>query len=360
MAGIYLHIPFCHAKCAYCDFYSIGQRKHSAEYVDAVIEEYRRRRCELGEEPVTTLYFGGGTPSILSEQEISTLASELSTPEVEEFTIEVNPEDVTPQKVNAWLKAGVNRVSMGVQSLVDKELNAVNRRHSATEALAAIDLLQKSGIKNISCDLIYGLPGQTLDSWKFSLENLLNKGIQHLSAYNLTIEEGTLLALRLKKGLIEEASDELVEQMYAALCTATRDAGFNHYEISNFAIPGYESRHNSSYWDGTPYLGLGPGAHSLDINGVRRFIEPDVKRYIAYAPSLLHVDAEDDIDRINDRIFTALRTSAGIASNEIPKESIAVVKSFLNKGLLVRAGEGIRIPEEHFLISDSIIREIFV
>ncbi len=360
MAGIYVHVPFCHAKCAYCDFYSLADRRRSGEYVEAVVREYARRKSELAEEPVRTLYFGGGTPSVLSENEFASLARVLNVPEVEEFTIEVNPEDVTEAKVEAWKRAGVNRVSMGVQSLVDEELKAVNRRHSAREALEAIALLKRHGISNISCDLIYGLPGQTLESWEYSLRKLLDAGITHLSAYNLMYEEGTLLTMRLRKGLIQEADEELIEAMYTRLCNIAGEYGFEHYEISNFATPGHCSRHNSAYWDGTPYLGLGPGAHSLDSAGVRRFAPSDLRAFLSDPENAAIVDAEDDTDRINDRIFTALRTSRGLAVEDVPGESRAVVDKYLSEGLMVRRGDRVAIPEEHFLISDAIIREIFV
>lgn len=360
MAGIYLHVPFCHAKCAYCDFYSVADSRYTDRYVSAVVDEFSSRRLELGNQPVKTLYFGGGTPSLLTPGQFTLLAKALAGPDVEEFTIEVNPEDVVPAKVEAWLAAGVNRVSMGVQSLVDEELKAVNRRHSAAEALKALELLGNIGISNISCDLIYGLPGQTLQSWEHSLTTLLEQGIQHLSAYNLSFEEGTLLNLKLRKGLVEEATDELVQQMYDTLCARAAGFGFEHYEISNFAKPGFASRHNSSYWDHTPYLGLGPGAHSLDVQGLRRYVPPGLKAYLANPAEAAVIDTEDDRDRINDLIFTALRTSRGLAAEDLPKECEAVVRRFVNQGLMVEKEGRVAIPEKYFLISDSIIREIFI
>ena len=360
MAGIYVHVPFCHAKCAYCDFYSIADSRRSDEYVEAVIQEYRSRRWELGGQPVATLYFGGGTPSVLDPKQFSRLAWELLTPQVEEFTIEVNPEDVVAEKIEAWVNSGVNRVSMGVQSLVDSELKAVNRRHSARQALEAISRLKSFGISNISCDLIYGLPGQTEQTWVYSLDTLLEQGITHLSAYNLSFEEGTLLTLRLRKGLIEEASEELVEAMYTTLCRRASDAGFEHYEISNFAKAAFRSRHNSAYWNETPYLGLGPGAHSLDARGIRRYVPSNLKAYLSDPGNAAVIDEETETDRINDRIFTALRTDSGLPVEQIPQQSRAVVQKFVNQGLMVVKNGRVIIPEEHFLISDAIIREIFI
>ncbi|MDE6121249.1 MAG: coproporphyrinogen III oxidase family protein, partial [Muribaculaceae bacterium] len=191
MAGIYVHVPFCHAKCAYCDFYSLADTRRPGAFVEAVEREFQRRAGELGDSPVRTIYFGGGTPSILPGELFARLASFFPVAEAEEFTIEVNPEDVSPAAVGMWRNAGVNRVSIGIQSLVDTELRAVRRRHSAREAVRAIAMLRQGGISNISGDLIYGLPGQTPLSFKFSLDRLLETGISHLSAYNLGIEPGT-------------------------------------------------------------------------------------------------------------------------------------------------------------------------
>ena len=252
MAGIYVHVPFCRAKCAYCDFYSVARPEMAEAYVDAVIREFRLRRGELGDGAVRTLYFGGGTPSLLSPDQFALLSSYFDKDGIEEFTIEVNPDDVTPEKIDAWLQSGVNRISIGVQSLDDDELRSVGRRHNARQALDAIALIRSKGIDNISGDLIYGLPGQTLDSFRRSLEGLINAGITHLSAYSLSYEEGTLLWRRLQEGKVTPADEELTLAMYAALCEQARLARFEHYEISNFALPGYRSRHNSSYWRNVP------------------------------------------------------------------------------------------------------------
>lgn len=306
MAGLYVHIPFCVAKCAYCDFYSGPLRLFEAEsYARALTRELKARRNEVGE--FQTVYIGGGTPS--------TMPPELLAPFLAlapgERTVEVNPEDVTPDYARRLLRAGANRVSMGVQSLVDSELRAVRRRHDAARAVDAFHSLRAEGFRNISLDLIYGLPGQTLDSWRYSLDGVLELGPEHLSAYMLSYEPGTLLYSRLERGEIAETDEDTLCAMYDLLCSRSREAGFGHYEISNFAQPGLEARHNSAYWDMTPYLGLGPGAHSFD-GRVRRYVPADLKTYLAAPEKVAKVEEETDAERHNDVVMTALRTARGL------------------------------------------------
>lgn len=364
MAGIYVHVPYCHAKCAYCDFYSLANVRTISSYAAAVSSEWQARRHELGAESVRTIYFGGGTPSILPDTDFAAIAALFPKADVEEFTIEVNPEDVSAERVAHWRHSGVNRVSMGVQSLADSELQAVGRRHTAADTLAAIDILKQGGIDNISADLIYGLPGQTLDSWQHSVDTLLYTGITHLSAYCLSYEEGTRLYKQRRRGDITEASDELIEQMYGYLCLAATAAGFEHYEISNFALPGYASRHNSAYWNLTSYLGLGPGAHSLDAAGVRRIVPPSIKDYLADPAGAAIIDSETAPERVNDLIFISLRTARGLDLDLLAEPHRSAVEHaatpFISRGLLLKKGSVIVIPEHHYLIADSIIRELLV
>lgn len=364
MAGIYVHVPFCHSKCAYCDFYSIARAEMSDRYAKAVIKEYAARQHELDKEVVETLYFGGGTPSILAPNIFAEVADTLYADSISEFTIEVNPEDVTEANINCWEKCGVNRVSIGVQSLDNSELKTVGRRHSAYDALRAIELFLNAGITNISADLIYGLPGQTAQSWRNSVHTLITSGISHLSAYCLSYEEGTLLYRRLMRGDITEASEELIEEYYNILCASIADAGFVHYEISNFALPGFKSRHNSAYWTGAPYLGLGPGAHSLDNKGLRRYNRNDVRQYITSPADFTSADEESFTDRINDTIMISLRTAEGlnlqrlddITANAVLKNA----KFWLNDGRLRHDGHRLFIPENAWLMADAIIRDLFL
>ncbi|MBD5415046.1 MAG: radical SAM family heme chaperone HemW [Bacteroides sp.] len=348
MAGLYVHIPYCRAKCAYCDFYSGPLRIFNEEqFFRAVDHELAARRSEVGE--FLTVYIGGGTPSAVDP---ARLAPYLSLAEGER-TVEVNPDDITPQLAEGLLRAGANRISMGVQSLNDDELRAIGRRHTAAGARRAYDILRQAGFTNISLDLIYGLPGQDFESWRRSLGELLDWEPQHLSAYILSYEPGTLLTGRLKAGKIQEATEELIERMYDHLCLTTRAAGFNHYEISNFALPGFEARHNSSYWDMTPYLGLGPGAHSFD-GTVRRENPANLKAYLADPENFAQVEEETDDNRFNDRLITSLRTAAGIECTAFSAAELALARK-----LLEPVGDNrLRIPEKEWLRSNSLLLQL--
>ena len=364
MAGIYIHVPFCTVKCAYCDFYSVARPDMADAYVDAVGKEYRARRHETGDAPINTLYIGGGTPSLLSPAQFAKLISYFDLGSVKEFTIEANPDDIDDAHVETWADCGVNRVSIGVQSLVDAELQAVGRRHNAGQAIEAIAKIQSHRIDNISGDLIYGLPGQTPDSFSYSLDTLLSTGIKHLSAYCLSYEEGTRLWRWLQQGRVAPTDDDIIAVMYDMLCQRARTAGFEHYEISNFALPGYRSRHNSSYWHGVPYLGLGPGAHSCDIHGTRRYVPSDIRAYITAPETAAIVDEESDTDRANDRNMTSLRTAEGLDLSQFTpaqqQELKALAAPHVASQRLVVTGRGFAIPEMSFMLSDAVIRDLLL
>lgn len=316
--------------------------------MDAVLQEYEARRDEITTESFATIYAGGGTPSMLPPELFSPLISLADTGA--EITIEANPEDVTEEWTDRILSAGFNRVSMGVQSLINEELTAVGRRHTAAQALRAISVLRSHGISNISCDLIYGLPEQTLESWDYSLQTMLELDLPHLSAYLLSYEPGTRLTARLNTGKISETPEDVIERMYSSLCSLTRQAGMNHYEISNFCKDGMHSRHNSSYWDFTPYLGLGPGAHSFDGRS-RRFNPSRLKEYMISPDKFTIQEDLSPHDEHNDRVITSLRTSRGISP------------SFLNENeqreairLLEQTADGyFRIPESAWLMSNALM-----
>ena len=280
---IYVHVPFCRSFCTYCDFYSeVAARCRKAEDVlkqEKLFEEFSQALCaeavsragEISDE-VNTLYIGGGTPSVLPLSAFRALAGTLGEAKsFEEFTVEVNPEDIIEkghEYVEGLLELGVNRISMGVQSFDDSVLKFMNRRHTAAEAVRAYAILEESGVRNISIDLIFGLPQLSMSQWRETLDKALaisSRGVlpQHISSYQLSVEPGSMLARLVEKGRWSEASEEVCQEQYAELCSVLASAGYNHYEISNFARPGYEARHNSAYWSHTPYVGLGPGAHSF-------------------------------------------------------------------------------------------------
>ena len=361
-------------------------------YAEALSEEISLRKQEIGavafaKDTVNTLYIGGGTPSVLPLSVLGDVVNALSAAGVSgpfrEFTVEVNPEDIVekgPEYVEGLLRLGVNRVSMGVQSFDDGILRWMNRRHNAANAVKAYQMLEDSGVENISIDLIFGLPQLASDLWDETLDKALSissHGLlpKHISSYQLSVEPGSALASLVEKGVWGEASEELCAAQYSRLCEVLKSAGYNHYEISNFALPGYEAVHNSAYWKHIPYVGLGPGAHSYIAEGdcVRKWNEPDIARYFdAMASkdlSLVQGGEVLDSEQIAlEKIMLALRTSEGISEDYLMANcNPSVVAAALEEGNLVRVSaaglrtsdDRLRIPENRFFISDSIISALF-
>ena len=387
---IYVHIPFCRSFCTYCDFYSeVAAKCRGAEetsrqeelfgqFADALVAEVRMRGQEITDEK-NTLYIGGGTPSVLPlyvfERLLEALREVGHGGPYDEFTVEVNPEDIVDRGedyVRALIAMGVNRISMGVQSFDDSILKFMNRRHSADLARKAYAILENAGVRNISIDLIFGLPQLSDGQWRDTLTSALRispsgRPPHHISAYQLSVEPGSMLARMVEKGRFEEASDELCERQYSMLCKVLSDAGYHHYEISNFARPGYEALHNSAYWRHIPYVGLGPGAHSfggirssLASTLCRQWNRPDLRAYIADPASVQEYEILDDEKLILEKIMLALRTSEGIdeafLEEHCDREALARA---VEGGALVYAGNGrIRIPESRFFVSDGIIADI--
>lgn len=365
MAGIYIHVPFCSSKCYYCDFYS-GPAQSPAvkeQFTDAIVHEYCRRAAELTE-PVRTIYIGGGTPSQLPARCLDRIIAELPLADVVEFTIEVNPEDVDADFA-AWLAASpVNRVSMGIQSFNPAELDAIGRRHTPGRAVEAVRLLRSAGIDNLSLDLMYGLPGQTTESFARSLQLTLDLAPEHISAYALMLEPGTRLSAMIAAGKISDVSQEESDEMYRNLCHVLRGAGYDHYEISNFALPGRRSAHNSSYWDLTPYLGLGPAAHSF-TGGLRRANAPSVKRYLADSAGALSVESLSKEEAIDEYIMIRLRTAAGLDLDDFQRRFGPEATNDLRRKINAAASrltfttpDTVRIPEDLWLVSDPIIVDL--
>ena len=371
MAGIYIHIPYCKSKCTYCDFYSTPQVATMEQYVHSLLCEARLRKTELSS-PITTLYIGGGTPSVmpleLMTQLINGLFSIFNLENVEEFTIEVNPDDVSPKYITAWRQLGINRVSMGVQSFNDNELRAINRRHTAQQTIDAVKTIQDSGIGNVSIDLIYGLPGQSLDSWQRNVEQAISLNVQHISAYCLSYERGTRLWVMREQGKVQEASDELCVAMHTTLVSKLEQAGFEHYEISNFAKPGFRSRHNSSYWYFTPYLGLGAAAHSFDGTN-RRFNPSNIKQYIKALSENRTVFTMEELEwweRHDEEVMVRLRTSDGLDTTVIGEHYgsntsdtlLRKARPFIKQGLLNLNGTTLTLTPQGVMMSDHIIRTL--
>ena len=375
---IYIHIPFCRSFCTYCDFYSeVAARCRCAEdgiRQTALFESYARAvGCEISgrkddfSSEVNTLYIGGGTPSVLPldvyGSMLSSLASAGVTGPFDEFTFEVNPEDIV-EKGEAYVRGlisyGVNRFSMGIQSFDDGILRWMNRRHDSAAAVEAYRILRDAGAENISIDLIFGLPQLSDARWRETLEKALavsGDGMppKHISAYQLSVEPRSALALMVGRGEWKEASDELCAHQYAILCDVLAQRGYHHYEISNFALPGFEAVHNSAYWAHVPYVGLGPGAHSFIGGNHRVWNKPDLQAYMVSPESVVEGEELD-----MERIMLGLRTSAGIPETYLREKcGPASLDAALDAGDLVRLENGnIRIPEERFFVSDAIISEI--
>ena len=366
--GIYIHVPFCQSRCIYCDFYSTTYgAEWKRSYVDTLKREIQLRREEIDVTRVPSLYIGGGTPSqlpstLLQEvfraiQENFTLAKDA------EVTIEANPDDVTPEWLAALSQTPVNRISMGVQTFSDSLLCFLNRRHTSHQAIEAVQRCQDAGYSNISLDLIYGLPGQTFEDWCRDVKLLLSLDVPHLSAYALSYEEGTALSKMLQDGKVNEASDELSWQMYEYLMNETAAAGMEHYEISNFAKPGMHSRHNSSYWDGSPYLGLGPGAHSYDGVCVRRSNDTSLKDYVCSTADVPHqkevLTPEEQYDEL---VMTRLRTASGLPLSLLTPEQrsycMEMAEPHIHSGNLVQDGLVLRLSRKGIFISNSIISDL--
>ena len=364
--SLYIHIPFCGSKCAYCSFYSMPVDKQPVDdFIEALGKEWKMRRHELGNDP-ETIYIGGGTPSLLTPDRFERLCAFLPVNDrVEEFTVEANPDDVTPERAAVWKRCGVSRVSMGVQSLQDTELQAVGRRHDSAMAVEAYRLLRNAGIDNISLDLIVGLPSQSFASWKNSVDRIVRLRPEHLSAYMLSVEHGTRLYARMLKGEFREQDEETLVRMYAYLCEMAARGGYEHYEISNFALPGHRAIHNSNYWKFRPYVGLGPSAHSFD--GRRRRVNcSNLKTYLARignGMTAYEIEEEDETDILNDRIMVALRTSEGLDMSEIPQPARNRIMKCAEKFIPDKMNfhkEHLTIKENNYMISDAIIRELLL
>lgn len=372
MAGIYIHIPFCIQRCSYCNFFSVVSINLVNEVINAIIKELSIRKDYLKNEPVQTIYFGGGTPSLLTIQQIEKLLNTVYTnfpvEKNAEITFEANPDDLTKNYLFDLKKVGINRLSIGIQSFDDDKLKILNRRHNATQAHEAVREAQKAGFSNISIDLIYGLLFQSLDEWGADLDKAFSLSIQHLSAYGLTFEEKTLLSKQKEKKIIEPADEELMIEMYELLLEESSKKGFDAYEISNFSLPGFYSRHNSSYWNQTPYLGVGPSAHSYNgisrqwnVAAIQKYTDGILKNSTFYEQEILSLE-----DRYNEYVLLGLRTKNGINidaleqnfGTELKDFCLENIKTFIDNEKAYRCGSFLRLNTKGKLISDTIIAQL--
>ena len=420
MAGIYIHIPFCRSRCIYCGFYSTTALDLRQRYVDALCREMELRLEERGKRkeerdnlreenltqgyslstfhfPLSTIYLGGGTPSQLTIDQLrqlfiyinkvyshssdTSLTSHLS-PLTTEVTIEVNPDDVTVEFAAMLSQLPVNRVSIGIQTFNDERLRFLHRRHTARQAIEAVSILRAAGISNLSIDLMYGFPGETLSDWQSDIDSALALNVEHISAYCLMVEEGTPLHRMLQQHngdcpLCEQRSElqgdcpqcvdeETERQMYYTLIDRLTVAGYEHYEISNFARPGFRSRHNSSYWNGTPYIGLGAAAHSYDIRS-RSWNIADINAYIEgieRGERLFEEELLDDDTRYNDAVTVGLRTCEGINLDALPKKHrdycMKNARRYLDDGLLELTTQHLRLTRRGLFVSDMVMSDLMM
>ena len=367
MQGLYIHIPFCKSRCIYCGFFSTTMQDLRQQYVDALCQEMKMR-CQ-GAENISTIYLGGGTPSQLTTDQLRQILHRAyiynKVEKDAEVTIEVNPDDVTERFANDLTQLPVNRISMGVQTFDDKRLRFLHRRHTAEQVTTAVDRLRAAGIKNISIDLMYGFPGETVADCEADIAKALSLQVEHISTYCLMIEEDTQLQQMLQQGNITETEEELERQMYETIINRLEDGGYEQYELSNFARPSFQSRHNSSYWDGTPYIGIGAAAHSYDIES-RSWNIADIKQYIqgmANSQRLYEEERLDSDTRYNDAITVALRTSRGLDLQALsPKHRTYCLENaqrYLDDGLLERTQDNhLRLTRRGLFVSDMIMSNL--
>lgn len=368
MAGVYFHIPFCKSSCGYCNFFKSADLGRVDALVEGMHRELEARKNYIKDRDIRTIYFGGGTPSLCNPKLLRGLVEHLkelfNCKNIEEFTIEVNPDDITVDYLLALREMGVDRLSIGIQSFDDAELRVMNRRHSSSQAVEAVRLAQSLGFDNITIDLIFGVDGFGGDCLKHSLEMAISLGVQHISAYHLTIEPNTAFGRRVAKGEFAAVVEQVSSDEYLMVHDYLVGAGFDHYEVSNYALSGFRAKHNSAYWSGAQYLGIGPSAHSFNGEN-RHWAVASIDKYI----DELAFEEEDlsESEHFNEYIMTSLRVKEGVDlrfvrdrfGSERYNTLIEDVQRYLSRGVVKIEEEALFISPKDFLISDSIIADLF-
>ncbi len=374
MSGLYIHIPFCKQACNYCNFHFSTSLQHVDAILAAMVKEIEEKALQIKATEIETIYLGGGSPSILTEEQFQYLynafAPLVNWKKVQEFTLEANPDDLTEAKLNKWIELGINRLSIGVQSFRNEDLVLMNRVHNSHQAIDAIRLAQNVGIKNISIDLIYGIPGLSQTDWQANLNQAIALEVPHVSSYCLTVEPKTALAHQIKTAMIAEPNDEEANQHFQTLISQLALHGIEQYEISNFAKRGFESKHNSAYWQGKKYIGIGPGAHGYD--GSNRYWNISnnqlYKKAIDNKEPYFETEALSSIDRYNEYIMTAIRTREGIEKNRLQFFStildISPSQKNLNKWLklnkIIESDTHYFLSTEARFFADGIAADLFI
>lgn len=374
MAGIYLHIPFCRSACNYCDFHFTTDPGRSKELIMAMATEIRKRKDYLGGMEVNTIYFGGGTPSFVKIELINALLDAISREfrigENPEITLEANPEDLKPEYLGELFKIGINRLSIGIQSFFDDDLKFMNRAHNSAQARRSLEAARSKGFKNINIDLMYGFPGLTDEKWITNIETAIDFHVEHLAAYHLTYEPSTILYYRKVKNRISETGEMESLNQFSELCKKLKSAGYIHYEISNFTRDLFYSRHNSGYWKQIPYLGIGPSAHSY--NGMTR--QWNISKNLSYIKNVtenndyFETEELDITARYHDYVMTTIRTIWGTDvvyikdkfGTEFQQHFIKSADGFLKTGEMIKSNSNYNLTEKGMLISDFIIKKLFI
>ncbi len=372
MSGIYIHIPFCKQACHYCDFHFSTSLKKKDELIQALVREIELRKEEFANSTVETIYFGGGTPSLLSNDEllmiIASVHENYQVTEKPEITLEANPDDLTNQRINDLANTPINRLSIGVQSFFEEDLKLMNRAHNEQEAQECLSTAIRH-FDNISVDLIYGIPGLSNKRWRENIKTALSYGIPHISSYALTVEPKTALDAFIKKGLIEDVDDDMAQEQFDILVNQLQANNFVHYELSNFGKKGYFSKNNSAYWQGKPYLGIGPSSHSF--NGVQR--SWNVRNNSKYINALQNNELPSTsetlslTDKYNEFIMTGLRTVWGVSITTIEKDFGMIYKNYLlvqaqkhiNEHLLYIEDDILKVSNKGKFLSDGIASDLF-
>ncbi len=372
MAGIYIHIPFCKTRCVYCDFYSTTRSEWKDRYIRALCRELEMRRDYLQGAPVETIYLGGGTPSQLSAADLEAIFATIDRlfglAQASEITLEANPDDLTPDYLRTLSALPFNRLSMGIQTFHDDTLKLLRRRHTAAQAVEAVRRCRESGFRNLSIDLIYGLPGETPERWESDLRQAIALDVEHISAYHLIYEEDTPIYKMLQERKVSEADEEDSLRYFAMLIDELTAAGYEHYEISNFCRPGHESRHNTSYWQGVPYLGCGPSAHSFD-GCTREWNASSIETYMEGMETgrrPFETEERDTATRYNEFVITALRTARGLPLGTLRREfgdaladyCLRMAEAYLQSGRLEVQHNHLRLTRPGIFVSDGIMSDL--
>ncbi|MFC2129246.1 radical SAM family heme chaperone HemW [Bacteroidota bacterium] len=374
MAGIYIHVPFCRQACRYCDFYFTVSLKYIEDYVSALLKEIDQRKDVIEAEKINTIYFGGGTPSVLTfsklKQVLTKINETLLVSVNAEITLEANPDDLSKKYLGELKNAGINRLSIGVQSFYQDDLSLMRRSHSETQSIECINEANSAGFDNINMDLIYGVPGLSMQKWEHNLKTAINLPVKHLSAYHLSYEAGTVFHHWRKKGKLKETEENTSVEQFIMLQQMTQEHGFEHYEISNFAKEGFRSKHNSSYWENKTYLGLGPAAHSF--NGKERaWNVSSLKNYIELVKVGEGYNEKEKLsekDRLNDYLIITLRTKWGANVEYVKQEFgdatqeslLRSAETYIHEGTMMLNQGMLHIKADHWLKADMIIRELIV